>query len=734
RRQLFILDWAGASVWYWSLGPLYQFLTITFNTPQLTLNAFAFFWEVPVMVGTAILLSQYRFRPVHAYLTTGKTDEPEKLYRKLAGFPKMVVFRTSAFTILGYAVGAWQLHHYTGLPTIEVYKDIGNGVVLSLYLALFYYLAVDQLLGQVRTRVRRQYHLQVPVRKFYQRIFNVVLLITLGSLSLIVLMGVQSFQSVIKHQLVMSVQNEMRVAVAEVGLDAPLTPQKQHFRSGEHGQSWVLSPTDALPFGDVLPESKAFFEGQSKGVIEDRKDEIKLIVFQTEGNQKMVSLIYPTDFYEALRNVTWLLALGGLFVAALASAVTTLFYRILTGSTSRLIDAVHEAKRTGTYTAPPIHTGDEFETLSDAYKTFIDQAHEERTRLQASIESLNVGFIMTDTHSHVVMSNHVVSQILGNPGQEGWGISAVEKCFDDALDLLQICQNVIQGKHHHAEREVTAGSKIIRIFVAPIAASKERAIGAIILIQDITEEKVLARSKDEFFSIASHELRTPLTAIRGNTSMIQQYYPEHMKDPALAEMVGDIHDSSIRLIQIVNDFLDLSRLEQGRMVYQNSAFNVDKVIEGVLYEMNAVVKKKHLYLKADQYTLDQLPEIWADKDRTKQIVYNLIGNALKFTEEGGVTVSAERTDGHVKITISDTGPGISKEDQKLLFHKFQQAAHSILTRDATGTGLGLYISKVMTEDMGGKLRLESSEVGKGTAFSFTLPIATVDQKQKQTKS
>src|SRR5213075_2929978 len=102
---------------------------------------------------------------------------------------------------------------------------------------------------------------------------------------------------------------------------------------------------------------------------------------------------------------------------------------------------------------------------------------------------------------------------------------------------------------------------------------KTEAIGTAILVEDVTEERVMARSKDEFFSIASHELRTPLTAIRGNTSLIQQYYKAQLKDGQLNEMVGDIHESSLRLIEIVNDFLDASRLEQGKMQFHPEPFS-----------------------------------------------------------------------------------------------------------------------------------------------------------------
>jgi len=243
----------------------------------------------------------------------------------------------------------------------------------------------------------------------------------------------------------------------------------------------------------------------------------------------------------------------------------------------------------------------------------------------------------------------------------------------------------------------------------------------------------MERSRDEFFSIASHELRTPLTAIRGNASMMQQLYTDGLKNEELNQMVTDIHDSSTRLIEIVNDFLDASRIEQDKMEFKKEKFDILEIVENVIYEMAPVVKERKLYLDCDQ-TLKSLPEVVADKNRLKQVLYNLTGNALKFTEKGGVKVAATVEGKFMKVRVTDSGRGIPLDTQALLFHKFQQAGESLFTRDTTrGTGLGLYISKLLIEHMGGHLQLEHSEVNKGTTFSFTLPLASYATKESKGK-
>jgi signal transduction histidine kinase/CheY-like chemotaxis protein len=356
-----------------------------------------------------------------------------------------------------------------------------------------------------------------------------------------------------------------------------------------------------------------------------------------------------------------------------------------------------------------------------------NQLHEEQAKLNASIESLSIGFIMIDSQNQVIMHNQATNTILNaNPRQ--WTLDLLAQNLsndtgDAQMDPVKYCNELRKsGDKHRVERAVTPDNRIVRLYLAPVSYHPG-STGIVVLLEDITEEEVLARSKDEFFSIASHELRTPLTAIRGNASMMMQFYEEKLKDPMLHDMVYDIHESSTRLIDIVNDFLDVSRLEQGKASFNLAEVPLDEVIESVIYEMRAVLNEKHLSLKFNRKTLGEIPKVWADKNRLKQIIYNLVGNAAKFTEQGGITVEANPDGEVIKVTVTDTGRGISAEGQRLLFHKFQQAGESLLTRDTTrGTGLGLYISKMLIEGMGGRVALESSTEGKGSTFSFTIPI------------
>jgi PAS domain S-box-containing protein len=382
-------------------------------------------------------------------------------------------------------------------------------------------------------------------------------------------------------------------------------------------------------------------------------------------------------------------------------------------------------------------------TLMAEATQVIEQTVERRTRevreakatLDTSLNSLELGFLITDTNTKVTMANQAAHDMFcgssaHDPAQcANMTLDRVQSLVGDHVQMERQLKARLEHQRAHELKDVTFNHKIWRIYLSPMVVDGV-SIGCAILFQDTTQERLLERSRDEFFSIASHELRTPLTAIKGNASLILQYYQDVLKDPQLQEMVVDIHDSGERLIMIVNDFLDASRLEQKRIDFDLKSMKVMKVAEAVAYEMAQLLNDKHIYLKLDP-SLAELPDVIADHNRLKQVFYNLIGNAAKFTEQGGITIAAVMTGKSVKVTFTDTGFGISPEQQLLLFRKFQQAGSSLLTRDTSrGTGLGLYISRLLIAGMGGALKLDHSVPGKGSVFSLTLPLATPARLKK----
>jgi len=220
----------------------------------------------------------------------------------------------------------------------------------------------------------------------------------------------------------------------------------------------------------------------------------------------------------------------------------------------------------------------------------------------------------------------------------------------------------------------------------------------------------------------SHELRTPLNAILG--------YTELMADGAYGEpsekMTGilqRLEANGRHLLGLINDVLDLSKIEAGQLVLELSDYTVQDIAQTVRSTLEPLAADKKLAFKLE--LAPDLPPGHGDGRRLTQVLINLVGNAIKFTDTGEVAIKAEANNGSFHVSVCDTGPGISAADQAKLFQEFQQADNAI-TRKKGGTGLGLAISKRIIEMHGGKIWVES-EPGQGSTFAFTLPVVVEQQ-------
>lgn len=343
----------------------------------------------------------------------------------------------------------------------------------------------------------------------------------------------------------------------------------------------------------------------------------------------------------------------------------------------------------------------------------------ERAELLAVINSISRGLIVVDQSTQVILENKTMAKLMGVSGSVYY--PELVKYLQEVVDLNKmVSESFIKNKEVKVEAKLI-GARYLNIHTVPVL--HEDTVGAVaIFVKDVTENMTIQRSRDEFFSIASHELRTPLTAIRGNTSMMLEYYGSVFKDPELRQMLDDTHEASIRLIGIVNDFLDMSRLEMSKVEFKLVPTDLPEIIAEVIKEYEITGSRQKLYIELVK-PKELVPQVKVDRDRLKQILINLIGNALKFTKEGGIRLELHTDVKSVAIWVIDTGSGIPAANQGLLFHKFQQAGSSLATRDASkSTGLGLYISRLLAEGMGGKLELIKSDVGQGSIFGITLPL------------
>ncbi|MDN3514490.1 MAG: response regulator [Candidatus Brocadia sp.] len=226
------------------------------------------------------------------------------------------------------------------------------------------------------------------------------------------------------------------------------------------------------------------------------------------------------------------------------------------------------------------------------------------------------------------------------------------------------------------------------------------------------------KMKSEFLANMSHELRTPLNAIIGFAEVLRDKISGELNDEQ-TDFVNDIHSSGVHLLQMINDILDLSKIEAGKLELQYEVFLVPEAVEDVYTILKGLASKKHLELKT--VILTDVKYIEADRVKFKQILYNLLSNAIKFTPENGkITLEAGIVDDALQVSVSDTGIGMKPEDQQKVFKEFWQADSSF-ARKYEGTGLGLALTKRIVEMHGGKIWFES-EYGRGSVFCFSLPL------------
>ena len=253
------------------------------------------------------------------------------------------------------------------------------------------------------------------------------------------------------------------------------------------------------------------------------------------------------------------------------------------------------------------------------------------------------------------------------------------------------------------------------------------AIENVRLFNEIQEKslqlEIANRHKSEFLANMSHELRTPLNAIIGFSEVLQERMFGDMNDKK-TEYINDIHGSGKHLLSLINDILDLSKVEAGRMELELATFDVPSAIDNALTLIKERAGRHNIELQAK--VGPEITAITGDERKVKQILLNLLSNAVKFTPEGGrIIVAARPADDMVEVSVTDTGIGIAPEDCKAVFEEFRQVGTDY-TKKAEGTGLGLALTKKFVELHGGKIWV-TSEVGKGSTFAFTLPVTATPQ-------
>lgn len=402
---------------------------------------------------------------------------------------------------------------------------------------------------------------------------------------------------------------------------------------------------------------------------------------------------------------------------------------ILFNSFARMVQAIQSRERE---LAHALAESRELAAVTAEARRRVEAAHAD---LLATVETVPAALMIFDTDGSVRLRNRAATEVLGieprNPAlrKNYWG-QFKRIALDGSLmpPADWVSSRALRGETvsnqeleiHHPDGRVFP----ILASGAPLRNQQGQVAGAVVAFQDISRLRELDRMKDEFVSIVSHELRTPLTSIRGSLQLVIGE-PGSVPDQEHRALLHIALNNCERLVRIVNDILDVSKIESGSLVLNRKPVSVAELIRQSLDVVRGPARAAGVRLDANVSAT--VPPVMVDPDRIVQALVNLLSNAVKFAPaDSTVTVAVTGTEHQVMVVVSDQGEGIAPENLNRLFRKFQQVDSSSSRRKG-GTGLGLVITKVIVEQHGGRVFVDS-ELNKGTRFSFTLPAATPEEE------
>ena len=398
---------------------------------------------------------------------------------------------------------------------------------------------------------------------------------------------------------------------------------------------------------------------------------------------------------------------------------------------------------------------EEFNEMRRNLKNAVDRLTQEEKKLTAIVDNLGEGLIVVDTTGRVLYVNPVAERLLnlGNTADYENFIAVdtansticwtktLKRGEDTKTDERTVNMKILSFSRREVAQHQTMivemdvkgnhqqdsdSSRVLRIIASHFSDEHNNIVGTVYVFDDITSEHEIEKMKSEFVSLVSHELRTPLTSIIGFISLILDGKTGKINRKQ-HESLSRAHRQSKRLAALINDLLDVSRIEAGRIEMKQEKIQIDRIAKRRIEELRPQADQKAILLFFEAQS--NLPPMIGDADRIGQIFINLIGNAIKFTPDNGkVTIKISQslqngstTDGfHVEVI--DTGPGIPAEDREKVFDKFRQLGSVQARKPQSGTGLGLSIAAGIVEAHGGRLWLDAGENGRGCNFQFFVPL------------
>lgn len=451
------------------------------------------------------------------------------------------------------------------------------------------------------------------------------------------------------------------------------------------------------------------------------------IAIPMSSSKTVVRVSVPLVQLKNINRIIWFYSIAGILIGLLLTTLLALkFSSSLIRPISKLISISKEISLGNYSKRVEIKSMDELGQLADTFNEMAEDLEstiadltDKNIKFDSIMNSMTNGFIAVDGNYRIILINAIACQLLGIGSEDGViGKNLIEVVRNHQLN--NFLQQTIEN-NNPSVNEINIGSpeeKIFRIYTNPIKSKDNTSSnsGGILSIIDITNVKKLEQIRTDFVSNVTHELKTPLTSIRG---FVETLRSGAVNDPEVADKFLEIIDiEAERLTMLINDILQLSEIETIQKDTNIGKYNFRAIVEEVASILKGTADKKNISLK---YEIDVNLSITANRDRIKQMLINLIDNAIKYnTENGSVTVKARKTEGRMVISVRDTGIGIAQHHLARIFERFYRVDKG-RSRNMGGTGLGLSIVKHIVNLYNGDIKVVS-ELGKGTEFIIQLPV------------
>ncbi len=342
-----------------------------------------------------------------------------------------------------------------------------------------------------------------------------------------------------------------------------------------------------------------------------------------------------------------------------------------------------------------------------------EEIEKERDTTLTIINNLVDGLLLFNKENKLSLVNPEAENLFDLRREETTGKLIKELSISSLKPLVEL----LEKNKEILRKELKIREGLI-LEVSTIPMVKEEESGTLVILHDITKEKRVERLKTEFVSLVAHQLRTPLSAIKWTLRMLSNEELGKVNKEQ-KKYLNRTYQSNERMISLINDLLNVTRIEEGRYVYQPKLVHLENLIQAVIDSLKPEIKRKNIELDF-QKPKQKLPEVKVDMEKIKLAIRNLVDNAIEYSSKGSkVIISLEQKENNVQFSVQDNGIGIPKKQQKRIFAKFFRGANAI-KMETEGSGLGLFIVKNIIEAHQGKIWFES-EQGKGTTFYFTLP-------------